>query len=1715
MTTQFNIEGNAGNDTLTMSANVGNLYYTFLAAAVLRFDGGDGIDTYIVDNDESIGNWSYTRIGNQIIASSAAASYTLTMTTSDFENVSVIGGPGDDSFYVETMGTGQSLTLDGNGGLDIFDIADQFQNTQLIHGQIVVDGGVGGGSLDLDDSANTTGVVVHIDPTADGTIGAAGGDTFFGPGGSLQFLNLGDGSTSSGIGISLGTGDDTVYAGPMPTVSLSISGNAPITAPGDQLHVALTGVQNPVQHTFGAGNGQFTSDNRKNLTWGNFEQLTTDYVPTPSFLVTNTLDSGPGSLRQAILDANASPNTGTPDVIRFGIPGVGVHTIQPLSPLPDISDPVVIDATTQPGYSGTPVIELDGSLAGISNGLSIDSGNTTIRGLDIDRFVGSPNGLIYITGAGGNVIQGNYLGTNLAGNAVYPLANQGSYGVVIFGSSGNVIGTNGDGVNDAAEGNVIAGNNTAGILIETGQPGQFANNNVIAGNRLGTSADGNTALSNGRMGVFLLEGTGNRIGTNADGVSDAAEANLISGNVEDGVYLGDSGNLVAGNIIGTNLAGTAALPNGTGVVAERSNNNVIGGTAAGSGNVIADNNSNGVWISGGTGNSVLGNSICNNGALGIDLSASTDLGNRVTLNDPDDTDAGSNNLQNFPVIAMALASSGQTVVSGTLQSTPLASFRVELFASPTADASGYGEGQRYLGFLTVATDATGWANFVASFDTVVPAGQFISATATDASGDTSEFGPSIQVVASSDRSNVATLAVPSTGAPVLVMAPADTSLTATLSANSTVTPPSGLQFPFGFLSFTITGLAPGASADVTITGLDPNQVTDYFKNGATPANPTAHWYDFLYGQATDADSASGTGMEIVNGNVVLHLVDGQRGDDDLAANGVISDVGGPVLNQPPLAGNDSATTNKNAAVAISVLANDSDPDGSINPGSVAIVGAAGHGTTSVNPSTGVVTYTPAANFTGLDSFTYRVKDNLGAVSGLATVSIFVNAPPVANNDSVVAVKNTSLAIDELANDSDPDGTLDATTVTIVASAHHGTVSINSATGVITYMPASNYKGTDSFTYKVKDNLGALSNVATVSITVDTPPTAGNDSATTYKNTPVSVNVLSNDKDLDGKLDAATVGIVATASHGTLSVNPTTGAITYTPAADYTGSDNFTYKVKDNLGVDSNVATVSIVVNPTGSITGKEFLDVTGNGLTSDDTPLAGVKVYLDTNNDGAWSSGEPSFVTAADGSYTFANLVAGTYMVREVAPSGYVRTSPTTSDNYSVTLGVGQDASGMNFANAQLGDPTVFSNVVYLVNGTTPVTDLRGTTHEGDTVQVSFTVVAGAQPLQLTLVSYTAPGATFNANTAAQQNIFDTDTGIFGPGTYTLSVANPHSYFQVDFVSGSAIDQFGPAGSNIFYSNQNRLLSADNGGTHAVLASSARLSGSVYRDANNNGAIDSGEQPIAGVKVTATAGRTTQTAYTDIYGVYTFDNLPAGSYTITETQPSTYSDGKDTLGNKGGTASNDNFGGVKLTSGAVASGYNFGEQLAVGSTVAGNQTQTAAWWNGSSGQALIKAVSGGQSSKNLGNWLATNFSSLFGANAGTANNLSGKTNTQVATYYQALFSNPARKPEAEALALALAVYVTNSGLAGTTATSYGFAVSSTGLAAQTVSVGVAGAAFGVDDNLMISVGELLSRINAHANKGLIWDVDGNGTFSTAESAMRNQVSTLFDAINNT
>ncbi len=571
--------------------------------------------------------------------------------------------------------------------------------------------------------------------------------------------------------------------------------------------------------------------------------------------VTNTNDSGAGSLRQAILDANASAGT---DTIEFNIPGAGPHTIQPTSALPTITDPVIIDGYTQPGASPNTnppglgsnavlQIEMDGSIAG-GSGVYITAGSTTVRGIVINRFArgilfqvkggnqvegnflgtdvsgtaalgndigvwvdGVPDNTIggttagarnvisgsknfygvYIihSGATGNLVQGNFIGTDVTGTA--DLGNA-QTGVFVSGASGNTIGGTA-----AGAGNILSGNGTGVRITGAGSTG-----NVVQGNFIGTDVTGTEALGNAAFGVDIPGSASNNI---VGGTTREAR-NVISGNPGIGVRINSlsTANKVQGNFIGTDVTGNSALANGTGVVIAAAQNNSIGGTTSGAGNVISGNGSSGVVIGGSeatgnllqrnyigtdnsgtiplgngdfgvkidngasnstiggkdisggniiafnspggvgillpsTGNAILSNSIFSNTGLGIDLGPGG-----VTPNDPGDPDSGANNLQNFPVLTSATSSS--TTIEGTLNSTPSTEFRLEFFANSACDPSGHGEGESFLGSTEVTTDGSGDASFTVTLPTTVPAGQFITATATDPGNNTSEFSQCIEVL---------------------------------------------------------------------------------------------------------------------------------------------------------------------------------------------------------------------------------------------------------------------------------------------------------------------------------------------------------------------------------------------------------------------------------------------------------------------------------------------------------------------------------------------------------------------------------------------------------------------------------------------------------------------------------------------------------------------------------------------------------------------------------------------------------------------------------------------------------------------------------------------------------------------------------------------------------------------------------------------------------
>ncbi len=357
------------------------------------------------------------------------------------------------------------------------------------------------------------------------------------------------------------------------------------------------------------------------------------------------------ALQQAAATANIFPE---PDQIHFAIPGAGPHTISPASALPGIVDAVMIDGTTQPGYAGTPLIEIDGTYAGMDvNGLTITAGDSTVQGLAINRFSGS--GILLATEAG-NTIQANMIGTNPAGNV--DLGN-GAHGIVMFNSANNLVG--GAAANQA---NVISGNGGHGVFLS--QSG--STNNAIRGNLIGVGVDGDTPLGNGGSGVRIDQSArnnligspgnvissnsasgvsisgastsgnsvvGNWIGTNIHGLQDRgnggngveiAEAadnsigmigggNVISGNSVGGVLISGptaGGNVVQANVIGLDITGNAALPNDLiGLTVLDAPNNMLGGVSPGAGNVISGNRQDGIFIFGAhaSGNQVAGNFI--------------------------------------------------------------------------------------------------------------------------------------------------------------------------------------------------------------------------------------------------------------------------------------------------------------------------------------------------------------------------------------------------------------------------------------------------------------------------------------------------------------------------------------------------------------------------------------------------------------------------------------------------------------------------------------------------------------------------------------------------------------------------------------------------------------------------------------------------------------------------------------------------------------------------------------------------------------------------------------------------------------------------------------------------------------------------------------------------------------------------------------------------
>jgi CSLREA domain-containing protein len=408
---------------------------------------------------------------------------------------------------------------------------------------------------------------------------------------------------------------------------------------------------------------------------------------TPGDGLCETASPGVCTLRAAIQEANAEGSCPTPIEIHFSIASPGLQTISPASPLPAVTVPVIIDGYSQPGTSvntlsdstdnAVLLIELTGVNAGVgADGIVISGGGSTVEGLIINRFLGAG---VKLTGAGTNNVTGNFIGTDATGMLTVDGSNvpYGNHvGVLIDNTGDNMIGCDTE-----DERNVISGNVDDGINIA----GATASQNLVWGNLIGVGAGG-SALANGGAGVAIYDASDNSVGVDIDGNG-------------------------RGNFIGFNGGNGVEVKFGT----------MIGPAPPTDDNIISQN------------------LIHDNVGLGIDLG---DPG--VTPNDetspPFDSDSGPNDLQNFPEINVATAGPTNTI-GGNLHSTPDQTFTIEFFASTSCNAvtpSDYGEGQMYLGSASVSTDGNGDTPFIFNPSSLT-AGQVVTATATDANGNTSEF----------------------------------------------------------------------------------------------------------------------------------------------------------------------------------------------------------------------------------------------------------------------------------------------------------------------------------------------------------------------------------------------------------------------------------------------------------------------------------------------------------------------------------------------------------------------------------------------------------------------------------------------------------------------------------------------------------------------------------------------------------------------------------------------------------------------------------------------------------------------------------------------------------------------------------------------------------------------------------------------------------------
>jgi subtilisin-like proprotein convertase family protein len=589
----------------------------------------------------------------------------------------------------------------------------------------------------------------------------------------------------------------------------------------------------------------------------------------------------------------------------------------------------------------------------------------------------------------------------------------------------------------------------------------------------------------------------------------------------------------------------------------------------------------------------------------------------------------------------------------------------------------------------------------------------------------------------------------------------------------------------------------------------------------------------------------------------------------------------------PVAVNDTAQTRPGVPVDIHVTANDANrPDVT----TVALVGNPSAGTATVGPS-GIIVYTPAPGFSGDATLQYNVESQGGLLSNTATVTITVNEPPTARPDTFTTPEDLVGTFNVASNDTDIDGTVVASSVTITTGPANGTASVD-AQGRVVYTPNLNYFGTDSLQYTIRDNRGgtSLPGAVTINITpVNDAPTPVDDTGKGVGGVPTVIDVVANDFDIDSAVDPATVQIVTPPPSGTAIVNGS-GTITVTPPLGFSGLLTFTYAVRDTQGALSAPGTVRIT-------TAAPPTTVADSATINEDTPITIDVLFND-------------------------------FDVDDVINRSSLAIS-TQPQHGTVTIDASQRVR-------YLPEKDYFGTDTFQYR----VRDLEGNTSAPGTVTITIIEVNDAPRGGL-------DAAGTDVSTGVVIHILDNDVDVDGRlewSTLNIPVGGQpqHGMATVDIVTGTIF--YDPVDGYVGSDALTYLIRDEDGALSnevRVLLRVGRpvtLTGTVIADINNNGQLDAGEVGVPNTEVTAVlnAGlfQLTTTVRTDDDGMFRFVDrpsegvvLPQGTYTIRQPQPVAFIDGIDTPGTPPpGTTIDNAFVSITLDEGESAETYLFGER---------------------------------------------------------------------------------------------------------------------------------------------------------------------------------------------